>query len=134
MAVGVGSVPAIEIDRIGIVAATRQAMALALAQLRLWPDYLLIDYLQLPEAAVAQRSFPKADALSVSVAAASIVAKVRRDRLMVALDSDYPGYGFARHKGYGTNAHREALARLGPCPVHRRSFAPIRRAIEARPR
>ncbi|RME42652.1 MAG: ribonuclease HII, partial [Caldilineae bacterium] len=73
-----------------------------------------------------QHAFPKADARSLSVAAASIIAKVTRDRLMILLDRRYPGYHFAAHKGYGTAAHRLALATLGPCPIHRRSFAPVK--------
>jgi ribonuclease HII len=125
-AVGVGIVPPDQIDEVGIVPATRQAMGLAIAQLSPPPDFLLIDYLKLPNPSIAQKSITHGDALSLSIAAASIVAKVTRDRLMVELDVQYPGYGFARHKGYGTRQHRESLIRLGPSPIHRLSFAPMK--------
>ena len=128
LAAGVGSVRAEEIDRIGIVPATRLAMALALDALPpcLAPDYLLIDFLTLPSLPGPQLGLPHGDALSLSIAAASIVAKVARDAWMAAQDAVFGGYGFAAHKGYGTPAHQEALARLGPCPLHRRSFEPLR--------
>ena len=127
LAMGVGIVPPEEIDRIGIVPATRQAMGRAIAQLAPPPDFLLVDYLSLPELSTShQKSITRGDALSLSIAAASIVAKITRDRLMVELGARYPGYGFARHKGYGTPQHRESLARLGPSPIHRLSFAPMR--------
>jgi len=126
LAVGVGSVPPDKIDELGIVPATRQAMGLAIAQLNRPPDFLLIDYLNLPELSIPQKSITRGDALSLSIAAASIMAKVTRDRWMIQLDDRYPGYGFARHKGYGTRQHRESLARLGPSPIHRLSYAPMR--------
>jgi ribonuclease HII len=126
LAVGVGVVPPDVIDELGIVPATRQAMGLAIGQLGLPPDFLLIDYLNLPELSIPQKSITRGDALSLSIAAASIVAKVTRDRLMVELDVHYPGYGFAPHKGYGTRQHRESLFRLGPSPIHRLSYAPMR--------
>jgi ribonuclease HII len=123
--VGVGiSAPAV-IDRDGIVPATRRAMRRALGCLSLQPGHLILDHLQLTAVDLPQIAFPKADARSLSVAAASIIAKVTRDRLMVLLDRRYPGYGFARHKGYGTAAHQAALAELGPTPIHRMSFAPL---------
>jgi len=128
-AVGVGvgvSAPSV-VDRDGVVSATRRAMRQALSRLSPRPGYLLLDYLRLPTVPLPQKALPKADACSLSVAAASIVAKVTRDRLMVLLDARYPGYGFARHKGYGTPFHRAALADLGPSPIHRMSFAPLRR-------
>ena len=128
--VGVGVVPSDQIDAVGIVPATRQAMDLAIAQLNHPPDFLLIDYLNLPELSIPQKSITRGDALALSVAAASIVAKVTRDRLMVELGTRYPGYGFARHKGYGTRQHRESLVRLGPSPVHRLSFAPMRLMLQ----
>lgn len=127
LAVGVGIVPPEKIDEVGIVPATRQAMGLAIAQLDPPPDFLLIDFINLPGLSIPQKSITRGDALSFSIAAASIVAKVTRDRLMVRLDARYPGYGFARHKGYGTPQHRESLARLGPSPIHRLSFAPMKR-------
>ncbi|HFD39793.1 MAG TPA: ribonuclease HII, partial [Anaerolineae bacterium] len=120
-----GLAPAAEIDQIGIVPATRAAMLRALERLSPAADALLIDYLTLPQSDLPQRSLPKGDTRVLSIAAASIVAKVSRDRMMIALDDELPGYGFARHKGYGTAAHRAALARLGPSRVHRRSFAPL---------
>jgi ribonuclease HII len=126
LAVGVGVVPPDVIDELGIVPTTRQAMGLAIGQLGLPPDFLLIDYLNLPELSIPQKSITRGDALSLSIAAASIVAKVTRDRLMVELDVHYPGYGFAPHKGYGTRQHRESLFRLGPSPIHRLSYAPMR--------
>jgi ribonuclease HII len=126
LAVGVGSVLPEKIDDVGIVPATQQAMSLAIAQLDPPPDFLLIDFINLPGLSIPQKSITNGDALSLSIAAASIVAKVTRDRLMVELDAHYPGYGFARHKGYGTPQHRESLARLGPSPVHRLSFAPLK--------
>ncbi len=122
----VGSALPAEIDDLGIVPATRKAMARALRALQLSPDYLLIDYLSLPEIAVPQTSLPKGDAHVLSIAAASIVAKVSRDQMMVDLDARFPKYGFRRHKGYGTEQHQAALATLGPSAVHRRSFAPLR--------
>lgn len=124
-AVRVGVVPAEEIDRIGIVPATRAAMLIALAQVDPAPHALLVDAVTLPTP-IPQRAFPKADQLSLSVAAASVVAKVTRDRIMTHFDIAYPGYGFAQHKGYGTAAHALALGRYGLAPLHRRSFAPIR--------
>jgi len=124
-AVGVGWATPSEVDEIGIAPATRQAMARAVGRLDGQVDALLVDYVRLPEINLPQRALPKADVHCLSVAAASIVAKVTRDRLMVALDEDLPGYGFARHKGYGTHQHREALARLGPSPIHRMSWRPM---------
>lgn len=126
VAVGVGWASPAEIDELGIAPATRQAMLRALSDLNGQVSALLIDYVRLPESDLHQRALPKADACCLSVAAASIVAKVTRDQLMVALEQDYPGYGFARHKGYGTRQHREALARLGPLPIHRKSWRPVR--------
>lgn len=129
-AVEVGIVPPEKIDEVGIVPATRQAMGLAIVQLNPPPDFLLIDYLNLPGLPTSQKSITHGDALSLSIAAASIVAKVTRDRLMVELDAQYPGYGFARHKGYGTRQHRESLFRLGPSPIHRLSYAPMRLMLQ----
>lgn len=122
---GIGSVSAQEIDHLGIVPATQKAMCLALENLTLCPDFLLIDALLLDQVNLPQRALVHGDRLSLSIAAASILAKVTRDRWMVALDAIAPGYGLAQHKGYGTQQHREALERLGPTPFHRRSYAPI---------
>ena len=127
LAWAVGVVPPAEIDSSGIVPATRLAMTQALEALSSRADYLLIDYLPLPDAALPQYNLAKGDARVLSIAAASVVAKVHRDRMMVDLEAHYPGYGFARHKGYGTAQHQAALADLGPCPVHRLSFAPLQR-------
>jgi len=124
---GVGSASPIEIDELGIVAATQRAMSLALHALSLAPDYLLIDHLPLPDVSLPQISLPKGDACILSIAAASIVAKVSRDQLMIDLGARFPGYHFGRHKGYGTGLHQAALATLGPCNLHRRSFAPVQR-------
>jgi len=126
---GVGVVESEEIDRIGIVAATRQAMAAAVHSLAPRPDFLLIDFLTLAELDIPQKGIVYGDALCFSIAAASIVAKVTRDRLMLERDRTYPGYGFCRNKGYGTPEHLEALGRLGPCAIHRRTFAPVRGII-----
>lgn len=116
---------AAEIDAIGIVPATRLAMRRAIDGLSPAPDALIIDALRLPEVDLPQRAFSFADSISLSVAAASILAKVTRDRMMVELEAAHPGYGFDRHKGYGTQAHREALSLLGSCPIHRKTFKPI---------
>ncbi len=125
LAVGVGVMPPDLIDKIGILGANRLAMAAAVADLRLRPEHLLIDFLRLPALPVPQSPLVNGDARCLSIAAASIVAKVTRDRLMTELDAEYPGYAFAQHKGYGTDAHRQALARLGPSAIHRLSFAPM---------
>ncbi len=125
LAWGIGSISAAVIDEIGIAAATRQAMVDAVQRLTIVPDYLLIDWVKLPTLNIRQESFAKADQLSVSVAAASILAKEHRDRLMIDLDTVHPCYDFARHKGYGTRMHRSAIERYGPCPEHRHSFSPI---------
>jgi ribonuclease HII len=119
---GVGYAAPGEIDQIGIVPATRLAASRALENLSQPPDHLLLDYLFLPEVAFPQTALTKGDCRSLSIAAASVLAKTSRDALLVNLDQTYPGYGFAAHKGYGTMAHRDALKRLGPCPVHRLSF------------
>lgn len=123
--VGVGIVPHDFIDEYGIVPATRLAMLGAVCNLPFPPDYLLIDYLSLQGVTVPQKPIVHGDSICLSIAAASIVAKVTRDRLMVEQDVCYPGYGFARNKGYGTPAHLDSLQQLGPCAIHRRSFAPV---------
>jgi ribonuclease HII len=129
--VGVGVVSVEWIDRYNILRATRLAMQQALAALPVRPTYLLLDALKLPAVRLPQLALIKGDARCLSIAAASIIAKVTRDRLMQTLDEQYPGYGFARHKGYGTPEHQRALARLGPSPAHRRTFAPVRKLLEA---
>jgi ribonuclease HII len=125
LAWGVGYASPDEIDTLGIVPATCLAARRAVEQLSLIPEHLLIDYLRLPELDIPQTSLVKGDARCYSIAAASILAKTSRDQLCYELDNQYPGYGFGKHKGYGTAAHLEALKSLGPAPVHRRSFAPI---------
>lgn len=122
----VASMSPAEIDRLNILRATHRAMAHALAGLRPLPDTALVDGRPVPGLPCPHRAIIKGDALSLSIAAASVIAKVTRDRSMMALDRLYPVYGFARHKGYGTAAHVEALRRFGPAPCHRRSFAPVR--------
>jgi len=130
VAIGIGVVPHTDIDKRGIVKATQMAMSRAVNQLLSTPDFLLIDALALPEVSLPQKSIVHGDQLSLSIACASIVAKVSRDRYMVELDSLYPDYGLARHKGYATKQHLLSLQQLGPCPIHRRSFAPVRRLLE----
>jgi len=115
-----------EIDSMGITSANRTAMARALKQLHYKPDYLLVDYIRLPDCDLPQANLPKGDALSLSIAAASVLAKTARDALMIELDSRYPRYGFAQHKGYGTAKHRAALEAAGVCEIHRMSFAPMK--------
>jgi len=118
----VGQASAQEIDEMGISPATRLAMQRALDHLALLPQHLLIDFVRLPERVIPQTAFIKGDARVLSIAAASILAKTSRDEIMFHLDREYPGYGFAAHKGYGTLAHRVAMERLGPSPIHRMSF------------
>ena len=127
---GLGAAEPQEIDQVGIVAATLRAMARAIAQIHPPPDFLLVDGLQAPQNPISHKVIVRGDATCLPIAAASIVAKVARDRLMAELDGRYPGYDFARHKGYPTRAHIEALERLGPSPVHRRYFGPVRRLLE----
>ncbi len=122
LAVGCGVVGHLEIDSINILQATYKAMHLALASLPVTPQHVLVDGNSFPGTGIPYTTIVNGDALCHTIAAASIIAKVTRDRLMSESDLLYPGYGFARHKGYGTVAHREALARLGPCPIHRRTF------------
>ena len=129
LAVGVGIVRAETIDRINILQAALLSMARAVENLAVKPDYLLIDGpfpipLDLP-----QNALPKGDSLSISIAAASIIAKVTRDRMMAAYDEAYPEYGFSKHKGYPTRAHREAIRRWGCSPIHRKSFKGVREHI-----
>ena len=127
IATGIGMASNNDIDAIGIVKATRMAMGRAVRELTSPPDSLIIDALSLPEIPLPQWGIIRGDQSSFSIACASIVAKVTRDRYMAELDHSYPGYGLARHKGYGTRQHLLSLRCLGPCPIHRRSFAPVRR-------
>jgi ribonuclease HII len=122
---GVGIVSHIEIDRINILQATIQAMLEALAKLCKQPQYILVDGLELKHGAVPCQKIVGGDGLSHSIAAASIIAKETRDRLMEEEHKKWPEYGFSSHKGYGTEKHLEALAKYGPCPIHRMTFAPL---------
>ena len=125
LAVGVGVVAHGTIDRINILQATRQAMAEALAALAIVPELVITDFVALAGLPCPQRNLVAGDRRCASVAAASIVAKVTRDRLMIEADRQFPEYGFARHKGYATPEHLAALDRHGPCPIHRRSFSGV---------
>lgn len=119
---GIGIRDAGRIDEINILQATYEAMRDAVSQLKVVPDVLLNDAVTIPQLSMKQVPIIKGDAKSISIAAASIVAKVTRDRMMVELEKEYPGYGFASNKGYGSAAHIKALKELGPTPLHRRSF------------
>src|SRR5580693_2935162 len=125
-AFAIGRVEVEDIDRINIYHAGIRAMQLALNSLPLAPQHILVDSRTVPGFSQPQNSFDKGDGINFSIAAASIVAKVYRDGLMTELDSEYPGYGFASHKGYATPEHQRAIRDLGPCPIHRRSFDYIR--------
>ena len=125
-AFAIGVVEVEDIDRINIYHAGIRAMQLALSNLPAPPQHVLVDSRTIPGLSLPQNSFDKGDGLNFSIASASIVAKVYRDRLMTELDSHYPGYGFANHKGYATAQHQRAIRELGPCPIHRRSFDYIR--------
>ena len=129
MAVSVVEESSTEIDRLGIGKAVIQAMLRAVAGLAVNPEFLLLDYVPIKECPYSYETLVKGDGRSYSIAAASIVAKVTRDRIMEGAEAQYPGYEFARNKGYGTERHRKQLFKLGPCPLHRRSFAPLRQAI-----
>ena len=126
VAIGVAGASHEVIDVVGIVKATRLAMKLAVDQLSPPPGALLIDYMLLPEIPLPQKGMIDGDNLCYSIACASIIAKVTRDRLMIELDRTYPGYGLAQHKGYCTEKHFSCLCRLGPSPIHRYSFAPVK--------
>ncbi len=125
LAYGLGLATPAEVDAVGPLVATRLAMERALAELGLVPHHLLIDHIGLPRVAIHQTSITHGDALVLSIAAASIIAKVWRDDLMRGYAETYPAYGFAHHKGYGTPEHLSALQEHGPSPIHRRSFHPM---------
>jgi ribonuclease HII len=126
--VGIGMADVEEIDRINILQATLLAMTRAVDALGVVPDHVMVDGNRLPRWDYAAEAVVGGDALHPCISAASIIAKEHRDRIMIAADAIYPGYGWARNKGYGAAAHMEALKRLGPTPLHRRSFAPVRQA------
>ena len=129
--IGIGMAGPNDIDRLGIVSATRLAMYRAAEGLPERPDHLLVDALRLAWENVPCTPIVHGDQQCTAIAAASVVAKVHRDALMVEFDASYPGYGFAAHKGYGTKRHLAALLRSGPTPIHRRSFAPLRQGDHA---
>ncbi len=129
ISIGIGMVPHYMIDAHGIIKATRQAMKSAIDQLSPPPESILIDYMLLPEVPLPQKGITNGDSLCFSIACASIIAKVTRDHLMIELDSTYTGYGLAQHKGYCTEKHVVCLHRLGPSPIHRRSFKPVKEII-----
>jgi ribonuclease HII len=129
LAVGVGHGDHLLIDDINILQATLTAMKEAVLQLSLPPDYLLIDGISKIPMSIHQMTIKKGDSASVSIAAASIIAKVTRDRLMVDFDRTYSGYGFAIHKGYGCAAHLAAIAKLGPCAIHRKTFRGVKEHV-----
>jgi len=130
ISIGIGSTPHYQIDALGIIKATHLAMIMAIDQLSLPPDSLLIDYMLLPEVPLPQKGITNGDRLCLSIACASIIAKVARDQLMIELDGIYPGYKFAQHKGYGTKEHLACISRLGPCAIHRQSFKPIKDIVQ----
>jgi len=123
-----------EVDALNVYQAGLLAMRRAVEGLGVAPQHLLVDARRVPGVAVPQQGIIKGDARSLSIAAASVLAKTARDALMVEAEARWPGYGFARHKGYGAPEHLAALSRLGPCPIHRRSFAPVREAFGLGPR
>jgi ribonuclease HII len=129
MAVGIGIVPSQVIDSINILKATKLAMMQAVKKLPQQPNFLIIDRVTLSQCPIPQRGITRGDKLCLSIACASIIAKVTRDRMMAEFDQTYPGYGFAQHKGYGTGGHISCLQKLGPSPIHRLYFAPVRDII-----
>lgn len=129
LAWAIGFASNLEIDSLGIASATRLAIRRALEGLPVNPQHLLVDYIKLPDCAIPQTILVKGDSRCLSIAAASVLAKTSRDALMCQYDHCFPGYGFARHKGYGTASHRRALAQLGACSLHRCSFAPVNQLI-----
>jgi ribonuclease HII len=126
---GVGVVDALMIDQINILQATLRAMIAAVAYLRQKPDYLLVDGRDVPDAGVTGRAIIEGDRLSQSIAAASVIAKVTRDRMMLSYHQEWPQYGFDEHKGYGTPKHVLAIEQFGPCPIHRMSFEPLKSRV-----
>ena len=122
VSIGIGSADHRVVDRLNVLQATLLAMQKAVEKLTPAPDYLLVDGLDLPEVSIVGEAIPKGDSRSYSIAAASIVAKITRDRLMVEWDPIYPNYGFSRHKGYPTSQHRQAIAQFGASDIHRRTF------------
>ena len=130
---GVGRAEVAEVDQLNIYHAGLLAMRRAVEALGMVPDFVLVDARRIPQCPAPQRGIIHGDALSASIAAASMIAKTTRDALMTVYDAEYPGYGFAVHKGYPTPQHEAALRSLGACPLHRRSFAPVRQALGLEP-
>ena len=130
LAIGVGFASPAEIDQINILQATLRGMSLAVTRLRLPADFLLVDGITPVPLPLPQQTLKQGDSRSLSIAAASVIAKVVRDRVMIGYDRRYPGYGFARHKGYGSRDHLAAIARLGPSPLHRLTFGGVREHLE----
>lgn len=131
LAVGIGSSDHTVVDRINILQATLAAMQEAVQKLAFPPDYLLIDGISSLPLNIPQKTIKKGDSLSLSIAAASIIAKVTRDRLMTAYDAEFPGYGFAAHKGYGCASHMAAIVALGPCEIHRKTFRGVKEHVSS---
>lgn len=127
---GIGLVEAEEIDKINVLQATFKAMQRAVESLSIYPDFVLVDGSLLPSWGYSSLAVIKGDSLSHSIAAASIIAKQTRDELMELYELQYPGYGFAKHKGYGTKLHLQTVKLLGPCPIHRKSFEPIKSLLD----
>jgi ribonuclease HII len=123
---GIGVCDVETIDRVNILQATLLAMLQAVASLLILPDFLLIDGNQVPKFDIPSLAIVEGDGKSVSIAAASVIAKVTRDRMMGQLDKEWPCYGFKKHKGYGTREHIEAIQKFGPCPIHRKTFEPVK--------
>jgi ribonuclease HII len=132
VATAIGTINPEQIDTVGIARATHLAMKAAVEKLVPAPQYLLIDYFKLSEVEIPQKGITFGDSICFSIACASIIAKVYRDKIVSEMDDVYPGYEFARHKGYGTREHLTRLQRQGPCPEHRRSFRPVKEALECR--
>lgn len=130
---GIGIVDIQTIDRINILQATFVAMKKAVEALSIQPDYILVDGNQLPMFDIPSESLVRGDSLSISIAAASIIAKVTRDRIMEEMDGKWPEYGFKQHKGYATEQHLEAIMKFGPCSIHRKSFDPVRSILNPQP-
>lgn len=130
IAIGIGIVDPIEIDRINILQAALLSMSIAVDNLVPNPDYLLIDGNKKIPSTITQEPVVKGDSLSISIAAASIIAKVSRDRLMVRYHEEYPDYGFSGHKGYPTKAHKTAVRNFGPCPIHRQTFRGVKEYVQ----
>jgi ribonuclease HII len=129
VAVGIGSISPQVIDSVNILKATKLAMMQAVGKLPRQPSFLIIDRVTLSQCPIPQRGITRGDKLCLSIACASIIAKVTRDRMMEEFDQIYPGYGFAQHKGYGTGEHISCLRKLGPSPIHRLYFAPVRNIL-----